>query len=166
MKIAGHDIDCFGDTDPRKMPTHLFFGALHIDYGTAERADVAKQDFSVCPRHWYINATFRCEACGTKFVFSAQEQRFWYEARRFYVDSQPRRCPACRKQDRRTKLLKQQYDNLISGAVAGEDVAAKQAVVAILDELASTSYRLTERMTERRQLLVKQIKKQQADGKR
>ncbi|HEY3319367.1 MAG TPA: zinc-ribbon domain containing protein [Planctomycetota bacterium] len=164
--MAVASFDCFGETDPRKMPTHLFFGALHIDYGSAQRADVAKQDFSVCPRHWYVNATFRCKACDTKFVFSAEEQRFWYEERRFYVDSRPRQCPACRKQDRRMKLLKQRYDSLISKAVAGKDVGAKQAVVSLLDELASSSYPLTKRTAERRQLLLKQIKKQQAEGKR
>ena len=92
MKISGYDIDVFGDTDPRKMPTHTVLGCVRIDYDSAERADIAKQDFSVCPRHWYVDATFRCEECGCEFVFSAREQQFWYEERRFYVDSQPRRC--------------------------------------------------------------------------
>ena len=98
------NIDHFGDTDPKKMPSHLFFGAVNIDYDTAVRADITKQDFSVCPRHWYVDATFKCKDCGSEFLFSAKEQIFWYETRRFYVDSQPKRCAACRKKERARKL--------------------------------------------------------------
>jgi Probable zinc-ribbon domain len=101
------DMDVFGDSDPKKMPPHLFHGAVSIDYGTAVRADVTKQDYSVCPRHWYIDATFKCIDCGLDFLFSADEQRFWYEQRRFYVDSQPTRCPACRKKERARNLAAQ-----------------------------------------------------------
>lgn len=99
---------------PQKMPEHSFYGALRLDYDSAERADVAKQNFCVQARAWYIDATFRCEACETEFVFSAKEQQFWYEEQRFYVDSMPRKCPECRKQDRKIELLRQQYDSLIS----------------------------------------------------
>jgi|SRR5882724_5183574 len=155
-------MDVFGDTDPHKMPKHLFFDVIFINYDSAERADVTEQDFSVCPRHWYIDATFRCEACGSKFVFTAKEQRFWYEDRRFYVDSQPRRCPACRKKERRMKLLKQQYDSLIAEAISSKDVSKKTTVVGILDELASTSLRLPKKMSEHRQLLLRQMRKLQA----
>jgi hypothetical protein len=96
-------MDGFGNTDPLKMPLHLFHGAVSIDYATAVRADVTKQDYTVCPRHWYIDATFKCRDCDEDFLFSAQEQRFWYEQRRFYVDSQPVRCPECRKKERARK---------------------------------------------------------------
>ena len=162
MRIGdSEEFDSFGDTDPRKMPSHLFHGALSLNYDSAGRADTTKQNFSVCPRHWYIDTVFRCEACCTEFIFSVKEQRFWYEEREFYVDSLPLRCPACRKQERRIKLLKQQYDSLISDAVRGKDLTAKQVVVEILDELASVSYCFSERMTECHRLLLKQIKKQQ-----
>lgn len=153
-------MDLFGDTDPRKMPKHLFFGALSLQFESAERADTAKQDFSVCPRHWYIDATFQCEACSTEFVFSAQEQRFWYEDRGFYVDSIPRKCPACRKQARRVKLLKQQYESQISGTISSADISKKITLVGMLDELASTPFHLTERMIEHRNRLLDQIRKQ------
>jgi hypothetical protein len=98
------DMGVFGNTDPKKMPLHLFHGVVSIDYGTAVRAQVAKQDYTVCPRHWYIDATFKCIDCGNDFLFSTDEQRFWYEQRRFFVDSIPTRCPACRKKERARKL--------------------------------------------------------------
>jgi hypothetical protein len=56
--------DMYDRTDPRKMPSHLFHGALHLAYATAVRADIAKQDYSVCPRFWYIDAAFACRRCG------------------------------------------------------------------------------------------------------
>lgn len=101
------DMDVFGKIDPKKMPLHLFYGAVSIDYATAVRADVSKQNYTVCPRHWYIDVTFRCEDCGKTFLFSADEQGVWYERRRFYVDSKPTRCPACRKKERDRKATSQ-----------------------------------------------------------
>ena len=97
------ELDVFGDTDPKKMPAHLFGDVRTMNYASAVRADVTKQDFTVCPRHWYVDAVFRCIDCGSDFLFSATEQRFWYEDRRFYVDSRPTRCVACRKKERARK---------------------------------------------------------------
>jgi len=93
-------MDVFGNTDPKKMPQHFFLGAVSIDYGTAVRADISKQDYTVCPRHWYSDAIFKCADCGNEFLFSAREQRYWYEERKFYVDSYPKCCPDCRKMER------------------------------------------------------------------
>jgi hypothetical protein len=87
----------FGESSSREMPSHLFYGALHIDHDTAVKADIRRQDFSVCPRQWYVDAVFSCRRCGEKFRFSADEQWFWYEECRFYVDSAPRECPSCRR---------------------------------------------------------------------
>ena len=100
-------MDISGSTKPQKMPLHFFHGAVSLDYSTAVRADITKQDYSVCPRHWYIDAVFKCADCGAEFLFSAKEQHFWYEERRFYVDSYPKRCPDCRKKERVRKATAQ-----------------------------------------------------------
>ena len=93
-------MDVFGNTHPAKMPVHFFYGALKLDYGSAVRADISKQNYTVCPRHWYVDATFKCVECGSEFVFTSEEQRFWFEDLKFFVDSQAKRCPACRKKGR------------------------------------------------------------------
>jgi hypothetical protein len=36
-----------GMSDPRKMPAHLFRGALKLDYDSAQRADISKQDMTL-----------------------------------------------------------------------------------------------------------------------
>ena len=105
MKIPklGVEVDLFGDTDPKKMPSHLWGDLRSMDYSTAVKADTTKQNFTVCPRHWFIDAVYRCADCATDFLFSAKEQKFWYEDRHFYVDSLPVRCPECRKKERARK---------------------------------------------------------------
>src|SRR6185436_18703578 len=79
MNVAGFISNLFGENNPKRMPKHLFFGAQRLDYKTAQRADISKQHYTVCPRHWYVDATFICSDCGREFVFTASEQRFWYE---------------------------------------------------------------------------------------
>jgi len=74
------------------MPLHFFFGAIDLDFSTAIRANVEAQDYTVAPRHWYLDARFRCGACNAEFVWSAKEQQAWFETYRFYVDSQPNLC--------------------------------------------------------------------------
>ena len=85
-----------GIHSPIKMARHFFSKALGLDYSTAVRADTSKQDFSVYPRHWYLDATFCCFRCGRSFVFSADEQRYWYEELKFHVDSKAKHCGECR----------------------------------------------------------------------
>src|SRR4030095_5274460 len=90
----------FGKADPKEMPLYFFFGALDINYSSAVRADIGAQDYTVVPRYWCIDATFRCADCGFEFAWSAQEQRVWFETYRFYVDSRATRCPPCRAKRR------------------------------------------------------------------
>lgn len=88
------------------MPAHLFHSA-RVDHSTAVRADISKQNDSVCPRHWYVDAEITCTDCNEPFVFSASEQKFWYEDLHFRVDSFPKQCPPCRKtrRDDRTQHI-------------------------------------------------------------
>ncbi len=149
----------FGAHNPKAMPAHLFFGASRIDYVTAERADVSKQNYSVCPRHWYVDATFVCVECGSEFVFSAREQRFWYEELRFWIDSLPKRCASCRQLDRVRLELRKRYDSSVSEALSSCSIEAKQQVVALISELELAEKDLPDRMLANRATLVAQIAK-------
>jgi len=93
-------IDSFGSSDPKQMPSHLFRDAHALDYTSATRANIEEQNYTVCPRHWYIDAVFNCSDCQRDFLFSVSEQRFWYEERKFFIESLPVRCPECRKKER------------------------------------------------------------------
>lgn len=132
MKISGIEMDIFGDSDPRKMPLYFFSGAS-LKYSTAQRADVSKQNVTVAPRHWYIDATIKCCDCRKKFVFTAAEQRFWYEDRKFYVDSFPKRCADCRKRQGIRLELKKRYDAMIASALGRCPAEEKKEAIRIID---------------------------------
>lgn len=159
MKIFGFKIKIFGEDNPKGMPDHLFFGALRMDYDTAQRADISKQNYSVCPRHWCVDATFICRDCAEEFTFTASEQRFWYEDRQFWIDSLPTRCIACRKEQRTRLNLRKRYDALIATAMGACPPETKREVVAIINELEAAEDEIPEKMKQNRTALYAQLAK-------
>ena len=149
----------FGEGNPRGMPEHLFFGARRMDYATAEKADISKQNFTVCPRHWYVDAVFVCHSCKEEFIFTKSEQRFWYEEKQFYVDSRPKRCAKCRKAERTRLELRKRYDSTISQALSQSSLETKRDVVSVIDEFEAMGEQLPEGMVENRSLLRAQLAK-------
>jgi len=77
----------------------------------AVRGDVRSQEFCrMChaPRYYYVDADRRCVQCGERFVFSASEQKYWYERLNFHFDSVAIRCKPCRRRRRTDKALNAQ----------------------------------------------------------
>lgn len=152
-------LDAFGRRDPRNMPGHLLGNALRLDYSTAARADTAKQNRGVCPRHWYVDAEFRCARCHDPFVFAAGEQRGWYEELGFHTDSLPKRCPRCRLELRRLKALRQEYDRDVAAALTGgASLGRKKRLVEVLDALDAGGVTLAAKVREKRCALLEQIR--------
>ena len=116
----------FGCDDPRKMPDFLFPRCMEIDFNTAIKANIRKQNCSICPRYWYVDMSIKCKECRNKFVFDTFEQRTWYEQYRFWIESIPTRCKACRKSVREEKSLRKSYDAKISIAISGHDLNQKK----------------------------------------
>ena len=143
---------------PRKMPSHLFHDCRYIDYDSAVRADISRQNFLVCPRHWYMDASFRCVRCDNGFVFSAGEQRRWYEEKGFWIDSLPKHCLACRRDLREVRSLRKEYDEHIRAAIKGDDQAAKVRMACVIDQLCEFDPDLPERMHQNRRCLARQIR--------
>ncbi len=149
--------DDWGEGDPRRMPAYFFHNCLHLDYTSAVRADLTKQDDAVCPRYWYINATISCDKCGKEFCFTKAEQRLWYEGLKFNLSSFPRHCLGCRKKLRRLKRLRKEYDRDIASALRGQNVEAKERLAAVIDGLCEAGEDLPEGFREKRSLLARQI---------
>ena len=55
------------------------------------------------PFYAYFDTDQHCASCGKDFVFRADEQRFWYEEKRFNVQSYPKNCLNCRRRHRDKK---------------------------------------------------------------
>ena len=147
-------IDILGNTDSRKMPEHLFWGAIYLDHDTAIPGNPEKQNYSVCPRHWYIDADFKCEGCDKEFTWMAREQKAWFEDYFFWVDSQPRHCKECR----RLEALRKEYDSTVGAARDHGTPDQKQRIIEIVTELELAFQRLPEKMPETKSLFERQIK--------
>jgi thiol-disulfide isomerase/thioredoxin len=150
--------DNYGINDSRKMPKHFFFNAIRLDHSTAIQADTEKQDYTVCPRHWYVDAYFKCKGCDTVFLWSAVEQKTWFEEYKFLVHSQATHCLKCRAQRRQLTALKKEYDHAVATARNSRDVAEKKKVIAIIDQMAAMTGTLPEKVSGTRDELLRQIK--------
>ena len=74
----------------------------------AVAGDPTRQNFCpLChvPYYYYVDKERMCVQCGKSFIFSAKEQKYWYESLKFYLDSVAIRCLSCRKQRRSEKAL-------------------------------------------------------------
>lgn len=157
-------MDYFGSTDPRMMPKHLFWGAIHLDYDSAARGNPQKQNFSVCPRHWYIDADFNCANCRKEFTWTAGEQKAWFEDYFFWIDSSPRLCKKCMANRRHLKDLRVEYDSTVAAARHKGATDQKRRVIEVVCELEAAFGRLPEKMIETKKLFERQIQKAQQAG--
>ena len=139
------------------MPLQLLPGALRLDYDSAIKADITKQEPDISPRYWYIDATIPCDRCRSDFLFSAGEQKAWYEDYRFYVWSFPKQCQPCRRELRHLKALRQEYDREIAGALRSADVDLKTRIATVIDELCEAGIALPDKALDKRSILAKQI---------
>jgi hypothetical protein len=80
-----------------------------LDLFRVLRAERAEQNYSVMPRLFYSPRLRTCRRCGRVFIFSAREQKYWYEDLKFYVDSTAVECVTCRKQEREGKADLERY---------------------------------------------------------
>lgn len=140
------------------VPPHFYYGALEVDYTSAIRANIEKQNYSVCARIWYLDATFRCRDCGCKFLWSKKEQKAWFEDYYFWVDSLPKCCRRCGEALRELKEYRKEYDSLVSKARKGTDLPTKKRVLELLEKLEEGT-QLPEKMLQTKTQLKKQIQK-------
>jgi tetratricopeptide (TPR) repeat protein len=73
------------------------------------------------PKYFYLDEGRACVQCGNDFVFTANEQRFWYETLKFNIDTVAIRCTRCRRGRRQQRAVNAQ-------------VAAARAAVALTPE--------------------------------
>lgn len=104
----------------------------------AVRGDVRKQAFcGHChfPKYFYLDRAMVCVQCGKQFVFSAREQKYWYETLKFNFHSVAVRCLQCRRQRRTVSGLRNQI------AEAKRRLEARPADPGLLLSLADATLR-------------------------
>lgn len=128
-----------------------------LDYASAIPADTTKQHYTVVPRYWYVDATFRCGRCQNEFCFSAEEQKLWYEEYFIWVFVHPSKCQSCRRDLRRLKSLRRKYDQEISNAIRTKDAQLKREIAKVIDDLVQSGMALPRKLIENRSVLARQI---------
>jgi hypothetical protein len=86
-----------------------------LDSGRATEGDPQKQlycDFD--PWLAYFDSEKTCENCGSDYIFTRQEQLLWYEKFRFWVQSKPKYCAACRKIKRQKKRMNKELSEVLA----------------------------------------------------
>ena len=80
-----------------------------IEQGRAHAARPWGQTFcNFLPYFAYFDRALICTVCQVPFVFSDKEQEYWYERLKFWVQSFPKQCPACRRKRRQNKQVQAQ----------------------------------------------------------
>jgi hypothetical protein len=82
------------------------------------------------PRLLYIDVTRTCRVCRQTFVFSAREQKHWYETLQFWTDSEAVDCLACRRSNRARRAVQQRHEVAVAGVAATPDDAAARLALA------------------------------------
>lgn len=150
-------MDYFGESNSRNMPKHLFSGALYLNHDSAIQGNPENQNYSVCPRHWYIEADFKCKGCEQVFTWTADEQKVWFEDYFFWIDSVPLHCQRCRASRHHLVKLRQAYDASVAAARKQGTTEQKKRIVELVSELESAFGRLPQKMIETKTLFERQI---------
>ena len=82
-----------------------------IRMGKRIKADLSKQtpNNSYSPPLYYEEVSFKCRDCGAECVWTAEQQRLWYEEWGGSVQSTAIRCRTCRQQERRKKIEQKKH---------------------------------------------------------
>ena len=58
---------------------------------------------------FYIDREFVCRDCGSHEIWTAKQQKWWYETVKAYLESRAVRCRRCRKKIREQKLEQKKH---------------------------------------------------------
>jgi hypothetical protein len=87
------------------------------------------------PILYYQDYTKHCKVCETDFVFSASEQKFWYETAQIFTDASPKMCKTCRQDARLKNPIHEQLKTLLPQAEANPTKAILLEISQLYSEL-------------------------------
>jgi len=82
---------------------------LDIDHKSVIEADLSKQKYGYEPRPYYVDIKYKCKKCKVHFLFTAEEQKLWYESFGFWNRAYPIHCYHCRQIERKHKDLMKEF---------------------------------------------------------
>jgi hypothetical protein len=84
--------------DRLAVPVHLLSGMVAADHS----ALVHNNTYGLLPS-FYVDKPFVCRDCGSHEVWTAKQQKWWYEIAKGNIDSTAVRCRPCRKKSQAQK---------------------------------------------------------------
>lgn len=81
-------------------------------HGTAVKADLSLQTPATFPVTHYFDIDTVCHDCRRRFIFFADEQKYWYETLKFPLEAGCIRCPPCRRRQQSIARKRKRYDEL------------------------------------------------------
>jgi hypothetical protein len=85
--------------DPRFCAKDYWDYGMSIIPSDAIGADMTKHadHNSYGPKFWYRDEEFTCKDCGVREVWTAEQQRWWFEVAKGQINSRATRCRSCRR---------------------------------------------------------------------
>lgn len=104
--------------------------------GTAIAADVSRQVPSTVPVTHYYDIDKICRDCGLRFIFYAEEQKFWYEELAFRLEVDAVRCQICRRRQQQISRTKKRYEELsqIADRSGDEELEMAESCLYLIEE--------------------------------
>lgn len=109
------------------MPLNFPDDGSRMVPGTAMEADLSRQTPATVPVTHYYDIDKLCRDCGRRFIFFAEEQKYWYEKLGFSLDADAVRCPLCRKRQQIIARTRERYEQLFHSASRSVEDALEMA---------------------------------------
>lgn len=93
------DIDTY---DPKSVRPPV--GAVEADHSQLDHNNT----YGFLPL-FYVDKPFRCRDCGSREIWTAKQQKWWYEFAKGHIDSTAVRCRRCRDDIKHEKDLQRQH---------------------------------------------------------
>jgi hypothetical protein len=103
-------------SDDSNVFLHWHSAAKYRIKNTAIVADPRLQNEPTVAVTHYYDLDRKCCDCNRKFIFFAEEQRYWYEVLSFALNADCVRCIDCRITQRETSYLRECYESMINQA--------------------------------------------------
>jgi len=87
----------------------------------AARIDLQRPNNSYAPKLYYEDKKFRCRDCGLECVWTAEQQRLWYEEWKGPIQSTAVRCRGCRLRLRQEKAIQRRHMQALARRVRAQE---------------------------------------------
>ena len=104
--------------------------------GTAIEADLQQQTPGMGAMSHYYDIDKKCRDCGKRFIFFAEEQKYWFEERKFNLNSERIRCWPCQQAKHSLAKKHQRYDQLLHQAdrTTDENIEMAELCVTLIEK--------------------------------